>query len=423
METLKLNTYHLGFLKDQKFWVASTILVIARILFIYIMPYTFSNDVYGWQEVIRVMERGGNPYEETVYLNWPPLWMNILYVLNAIGKALSVSDIRMIQSFLIFCDFIVLVLIFHYLHSIGKLNYHFKTIIIAFCVNPAFLFLTCQHGNFDVLVSIFVLSFVLSLNLYSKNNHIKYWLFACLFLGLGILTKTIPVILTPILIFGILQRSVVQNIIGTVLTFSPVIIGMTIIYLNAPEAVTKNVLSYRSQPGTFGFTGVISITESKELFSIYKMMFYSGLVCVLLFFTIKYFNRKTISDKMIMSSAAFILILIPLLGPGYASQYVYWFFPLLLLIFVLSNDYHSKRIFTASLIVLICTYIVEYGLFNSHGAYLDKFIVNPKLTSFIAEAGKGVNQFMIRLPLFLVYLLIELKIGIYLWKELKGHSI
>ena len=64
------------------------------------------------------------------------------------------------------------------------------------------ILLVCLHGNSDVNVGLLVTLAVTALIAYSRSRDIVFWLGGCLLLGIGVLAKTVPLVLAPVLAPG-----------------------------------------------------------------------------------------------------------------------------------------------------------------------------------------------------------------------------
>jgi len=249
------------------------VFILARAAFIYFMPATYSKDLYAWLRVIDILTQEGNPYSQTEVLNWPPFWMQILYGVHEISKHTAVSPTRVIQLVLMDGEAILMLATYGILKRFLHCPNPLKLLIIALALNPISILLSCQHCNFDVFVGFWVLLFIYSLLDFYETGSVASWLMACFFLGIGILTKTVPVILSPLLIVGIQKQKVNVKLFGLLLLFTPVVIGMSIIFSLGHTGVTEHVLGYRSMSGWYGITGVLDLFNAGMLSSIHMARF------------------------------------------------------------------------------------------------------------------------------------------------------
>ena len=84
----------------------------ARVIFMLaIPPQARSVDAHSWETVANVLAGGGNPYQTTSKLNWPPLWLQLIFVISKISTTFSVPFFRVLQSFLILVESVVIILL------------------------------------------------------------------------------------------------------------------------------------------------------------------------------------------------------------------------------------------------------------------------------------------------------------------------
>jgi hypothetical protein len=395
------------------------VFLVARLLFILLMPYTFSNDIYGYVTVIEIFKRNGDPYKDTFYLNyWPPFWMQILYVLSIISKILPISSIRILQFFLIIIEALVIIVSYGITKKFFQQKKVIFFLIIAMALNPISILLTCQHGNFDFLVELWILLFIWSLINFHINKSITFWLMACFFLGIGIITKTIPIILIPLLLPGIQNQSISTKLFGFILLFTPVVIGMSIIIALEPH-VFYHTMNYRSGPGWFGITGIFNLMNALSLINFYVFISPFLFLTFILFISKYTYNIKILDESQIISICLLLLLFIPTFGPGYASQYISWFLPIVVILYSLSTK-RMKNVLIIGYIIASFTYLIEYAFFTSHGAFMTKFIPTEKIIFLSNLLSTKKMQFLIRLPLFLFYLMLFL---ILLKNTLNSKSI
>ena len=98
---------------------------------------------------------------------------------------------------------------------------------------------------------------VAALGAHQRSRAIVAWLGGCLFLGLGVLAKTVPLVLAPLLAPGGRLASRGERALGAALFLGPAALGMAVILVLAPAAVWDNVITYRSTRGYFGFAGMV----------------------------------------------------------------------------------------------------------------------------------------------------------------------
>ncbi len=379
-------------------------LVTSRLLFIYVMPPTFSKDMYAWVEVIAILKRGGNPYREASLLNYPPFWLQVLYGISKIADATGFAATRLVQSVLIFGEAIVIILTYALSQflSLDKRKI-FWVLMLALVLNPITILLNCQHGNFDVFVGFWILLFTICLLRFYQSKSSIHWLMACLALGLGILTKTIPVILIPLLFIGIQGQRKSISLFGAILLFLPISLGISIIYVLAPEGVAAHVLGYRSMAGWYGISGILNLLGQYTWIDMYSAFSPFLILSLMLWVAYKAWRIKTITAPQLLTLLLILLVFLPTFGPGYSPPYILWFLPLMLLYFSWSKRSGILGMILG-FVILSLTYIVEYAYFPSHGAFIQAFDDAEGLAHYCASLGESKSQSIIRLPMFVFYL-------------------
>src|SRR5688500_12535611 len=241
----------------------ATILALAglvlRSIVLAILPEgTYSNDVGAWVNSSRALQRGENPYVTTV-LNWPPFWMQILYVLQRIAQITDVPITSLVRWLLIAVETLNIPMAYLIAARMAGPVRARTAVLFGYVLNPVAILLVCQHGNFDVFVAMALLAFALALLRYHRSADIVDWLMAAFALSIGILIKTIPLVLAPLLAFRSRLRTVRARVLGLLLLLTPVSVGMSVIYVLAPHDVITKVLRYRSIAGWWGISGLLGL--------------------------------------------------------------------------------------------------------------------------------------------------------------------
>lgn len=389
--------------------LAVLLTLLARAAYLVVLPASsLSHDLYAWQQVAQVLVGGQNPYAETHLINYPPLWLQCIFVLVRVtmwtggdGETFLV----LVRVLLIACECVCVVLVLMISYRRFQSGTALKWVVVGIALNPVCILLSVQHGNFDVIVGVWVLLFVLCLMDFCAAGETESWLFACLCLGLAILTKTVPFVLLPLLFYRSGRLSRKAKALGGVLALGPVTLGMSVIFALAPAGVSRNVLAYRSIPGFFGITGLVEMIGLSQVNVVYGRLF-PILLLVGLVAAGRAFARLRVvlDDQFVILACVLLLLAVPLFGPGYSPQYIYWFLPLLLLL-ASPDDSRWRPLVRALLLVALATYLVEYALFLSHGAFLIRACGMVGLRPLADALGSRTGQTLVRLPLFAVYLL------------------
>ena len=417
--------------------------LIARFSFMAFMPTKVrSTDTASWENAVAVLDAGQNPYRETPVLNWPPLWLQLIYLMSRVSITLDVPFFRVLQTFLTCADALVILVLFHVIRQIAPQVRPLVPILLGIALNPAVILLTCQHGNFDVIVALWVLLFVSQLVEYNQSKNSLDWLAACVFLGLGILTKTVPLALCPMLAGGLRRVAWKFKWLGLALVFGPVALGMSVIYVLAPEDVLTKVLAYRSINRMFGISGLLNLAGAENRIGLSDVIFYLLLTTGGILVAIQFWRREKLQARAIALCAALFLAAIPGLGPGYSPTYIYWFLPLLIISGLLYRGFWRWAV-VVFLGIAATTYLVEYALYPSHGMYLIHILFPTpseatEVYQFPADYPKmdqlkewiervhimysRQGQILTRMPLFICYLAILVN-GIWLFaRDLRAEN-
>lgn len=377
-----------------------------RLLFIFFTPPdVYSADMSAWQVVVGALQRGQNPYQVTRFLSWPPLWMQSLFALGRLATNLNISLFQAVRGFLLVCEGFTVILTSVLLARTVPMTSHRALLIIGFALNPIAVLLVCQHCNFDVLVAVWVLLFLNAQMDFQTSGQASDWLASCLFLGLGILTKTVPLVLSPLLLVGIRRLTWKERTLGLLLLVGPAALGLSVLYALVPGAVENNVLGYRSFPGWFGFTGLLDVAQLHPLSIWYtrvsSWLFALGLVVLSLFLM----RRSRVQPAQLVLLAALLLMAVVIFGPGYGPQYASWYLPLLVASWALWPGAWRVALLVLALIAVV-TYVEEYALLPSHGMLLIRMGWGGEWLRRSREWSTPPVQSLIRLPLFVSYLVL-----------------
>ncbi|HUB87782.1 MAG TPA: hypothetical protein VMB22_07810 [Verrucomicrobiae bacterium] len=379
---------------------------------IFIPSQARSFDAFSWESTAKLLESGVNPYQATPLLNWPPFWLQIIFCISKVATMLGAPFFRVLQSFLILAESGVIIFLIILIREVVPTAPVRKIVIIGLALNPIAILLICQHCNFDVLVGFWLLLFMISLLRYNRDNNPGNWLAACLFLGLGILTKTVPLLLIPMLAGGFRRATGLFKFLGAALLLGPVTLGMSVIYALSPADVTSKVLLYRSIGGYFGFSGFIHMAGADQYSGIFNILFYVFLLTVMALSWNLFWRRHNIGNRETVVYAAVLLAAIPALGPGYTTEYIYWFMPLLVATYAFYEG-RWRAVLIGFAIIAACTYLVEYGLETAFGCNLLVILTKlnhtaqvQSLLPIITKLSSQTGQTLFRIPLFLGYLIL-----------------
>jgi hypothetical protein len=378
----------------------------ARLLFVACLPpHTYSADVENWKNVASTLQSGQNPYNVTTFLNWPPLWMQIIFVANKLALASHFDLATVIRSFLALVESVLLGVCYGALQQLTTPERAFRLSLLGVALNPIAILLVCQHGNFDVIVGLFALLATLCIVRFNDSHDEREWLYACGCLGIATLAKTVPVVLLPLLGFGLRRVSWRSRLLGSLLVLGPITLGMSVIYALGPEQVTANVLHYRSAAGWFGLTGYFELIHWHWATELYAAAFAKALPLFLAAGVLLAFRRGRANTEELVLFALGLLAMVPGIGPGYAPQYFYWFLALIPLALVVTESPALRRSLVWFLALAIATDLIEYAMFSSHGRFLVRLFPTRGMLTLSSHLSSRAGQTLVRTPLFFSWVL------------------
>ena len=385
--------------------VPVAISVAARAAFIAFKGFdSYSVDLAAWAHVGNLMAQRQNPYlASPKFLLWPPVWVQILFVLERVSRFLGVSLFRTVPIFLIAVETVLMIVLLRLLRELGYPQPKARTLVlVGIALNPVCIILVCQHGNFDVLVALCILLGVGWLIRFQSSGASEDWLLACAALGAGVALKTAPVLLLPLLLAGVRRLSWRARFLGAGLAIGPTAYGLGVMYVLRAGSV-GGILNYRSVSGWFGATGWLHRIGRSEWDAAYgHLSTLAFAVAGLLIAFLAYRGRLAAPARMV-ASAALLLAAVPGLGPGYGAQYFYWFWPLLLVTFALGPP-RMRRLVAVFGAVAVPTYLVEYAFAPFLGAFLAMRFPATRGLVFGADTPDFGMFTLVRTPLWLCYL-------------------
>ncbi|HTK23971.1 MAG TPA: hypothetical protein VL264_07055 [Gaiella sp.] len=438
---------------------------IARAVFVLAIGEAHSVDVEYWRTALATLDEGRNPYETGV-LNWPPLWLVVIKAVDAAADLVGVGFWSALRIYLVLVESAVVVTLYVTLVSSGADRAAVRrALLIGIALNPVAIILVCQHGNSDVQIGLFVTLAVAALAAHHRSRDVVAWLGGCLFLGLGVLAKTVPLVLAPLLAPGARRVSSGGRALGVVLFLGPAALGTAVILVLAPGAVWHNVITYRSTRGYFGLAGMVRefagfdvrftnvtlvavavvaavaivwrvrrpltvggavlvaevalvvsvlwLVEGADRFGLldargrYSAVF--TLVVALAAsgaFVVLWRTETPPEARWLFLAAAVGLMVVVAFGPGYGPQYAYWFLPALVASYVLLDD-GWRRLLRVAWLVAALTYAVEYAVVDYLGAGASRVFGSGTWTADVGDYLKEPDHLVVyRLPLFVVYLVL-----------------
>lgn len=437
---------------------------LARAAFVVAIGDASSLDVGYWRSALAARDEGTNPYETGV-LNWPPLWLIVIVGLDYAATVVDLGFWTLLRLYLVLVESALVVTLYLTLVSFGaERSAVRRALLVGIALNPVTIILVGQHGNSDVQVGLLVTLAMAALAAHRQSRDVVMWLVGCLLLGLGILAKTAPLVLAPLLAPGARLASHAGRALGAALFLGPAALGVGVILALAPSAVWEHVIGYRSTRGFFGLSGMV--TE----FAVYDVRFavvsvfaigllaavvalrrrlspasastafllFSGGLVVSVLWLVEMLDRLTSIDArprygtaltlamvagvawlfhrlwreqpptltrlFLLVSVTFMIVVA--FGTGYGAQYAYWFIPALVATYVLLDD-AWRRLLRVAYVVAGLTYAVEYAFVPLLGAWAVAMFGSAEWMTDFADYMSTPHRWVVfRIPLFVVYLVV-----------------
>ena len=405
--------------QTRTFLLFLTVSLVFRGLFLCLFHERISADLRNWDDVADCFRRGENPYQATSVLVWPPVWMQIIFFCDRISQFMHWRFFAVVKGFLILGECALAGLLCATIVRFTKSKDVAKTIIIGMAINPICIYQVCLHGNFDVLVGFWILLAVHMLLRFQENQEPQFWLLACFALGMGAVTKTVPLSLAPLLLLSARKLKPSELGLGAALLLGPILLGLSILYVLTPADIATKVLGYRSSPVQFGFSGLLGIFGAHGLRAVWTVVFeilYGG---GWILSGIWLLTRETLDRRRIISLAALLLLAVVAFGPGGGLHYVYWFLPLLLLQYELEG--RKTRLFLLVLYaVAAASYTLEYALSDAYGSFLLDLTQNESLLKWARAITTGTDETMVMLPLWVLYCFYVIHAGAVIGREMSS---
>lgn len=364
-----------------------------------------SDDLDSWMTVAQQLRHGANPYVTTTIVKWPPFALVVVWVIDHFARAVDISFFTSMRLALIAAESAIVVVLYLMLTRFAPTRTVRRLLIVGISLNPMAILFVCQHENIDVFVGLFVALALWALVVYDETNDSVAWLAGCLALGLGAFTKTIPLVLAPLLAPGFRAASKLGRTLGVLLFLGPMALGLSVVFVLSPRAVFDNVARYRSISGYFGVSGLLRLAQLGGFENAYGKLFevlLFAVVCVL--FRAAWRRGLTAGSTVLL--AGLLLAAIPALGPGYGPQYAYWYIPPLLATYVLLDE-GWRKVLGAFYAVAAATYVVEYAFVGALGSFVVAFFDE---SSFVRRVSDRLStpgaQTTLRAPLFIAFLVL-----------------
>jgi hypothetical protein len=374
----------------------------ARMVWVALLPVdAVSFDLLTWKGMAYALVRHLNPYQIPGLDTHPPAWMEIVYGLSLLSTRHGFDFLHSVRMTLIASDLALLAAVYLLLGALQPGAKRMRLLIVGYCLNPLLILLTVQHGNFDSLSMIWVVLFLYFLVRFGNSFDAVDWLCAAGCLGIAVFVKQFPLVLWPLLASGARRLDWRCWLAGIGLVIAPVALSLAPLYVLAPDAITQNVLQYRSLGNTFGVVGILSLAGLDNLRPVYSQVFTAIVFLGTIVMAAALWRRSwRLAVAPVLFSAMLLLALFTI-GPGYGSQYWFWFVPLILVCYANSGS-GFRRVIWVCMSIVVATNVFEYAVESNLGRFLYFMFPSPGLKSlgdFLPYPSVHLN--LLRLPMTL----------------------
>lgn len=138
----------------------------------------------------------------------------------------------------------------------------------------------------------------------------------------------------------------------------------------------------------------------------YDTLFTIGVACLVVWLCYRLWREQPLPPERLFLLVAVIFMLVVAFGPGYGSHYAYWFVPALVATYVLLDD-RWRRLLRAAFVVAGLTYAVEYAFVLFLGEYATAISGRSDWATDVSEyLSVSYRLVLFRVPLFVVYLVL-----------------
>jgi hypothetical protein len=395
---------------------------LVRALVIRVLPVgAHSLDFDAFALVASIVGTGENPYATTTKLNWPPLLMQLVWAIRMVSEPLGVAFIDALRAFLVGVESLVAAATVWLVRTVAPRSDWRPLVLWGIALNPVSILMVCQHGTMDHLAVLWMVLACIFLVRHDRHADPVDWLMACMFVGLGGLTKTYPLILSALLVSGFRRVDWRFRTAGLMLLGWASAVGLSALYVIDPESVSRNVLGYEAIPGYFGVTGLANLFGWITLWNSWSLVSKAGMLCVVGWIAWRQWEKKgPLGDRQLVLVVMLLLLGIPTLGPGFGTQYAVWSLPFAIATWPLF-DRRWRILLLVGLVVTSVSYLVIYGLAHTHGMALARAIPDGTPSKWIDFVSSRRGQTLLLLPMFMVWLAVLVR-GIGLLRESRVAS-
>ena len=377
-----------------------------RLQYLAFLPsFAYSWDMACWDEIAGFIGSGTNPYETTASLSWPPLWMLCLFILDKVAEVGRFEFLDVLRGFLLVIETVGIALAWRLARTVWPDRNVTRALLFGLALNPVALLLTCPHGNFDSMVAMWVVAPLIALVGYQRTRDPMDWLLACFFLGLGVLTKTVPFALAPLLVPGAREMTAKSRLLGVSLFAGPSVLGLGVLFALSPGTIIDRVFLYSPVPGRFGFTGIASLLDATALIPSIGRISSLLILALVAWGSVRAWSWRVGHESQFVLLAGLILLAIPTLGPGFGPQYAFWFLAPLAVAFVGA----SRRLripMIAAFAVTAVTYAILYGFARDLGQPVPYYWWSPTAVEFGRTITRDVPRAWLTLPMWISWVIV-----------------
>jgi hypothetical protein len=336
-----------------------------------------TEDVGLFYAIASAVQLGHNPYSE-VAITWPPLWATMVTLSKDVADFTGLPFHVAMKAWAILTDGLISLVLYSWWRARSDDRAAFRFALL-WALNPASIYITAFHGQFDSIPAACVLLAALSAqDQTSGDRDVPAW-----WLGIGGLAKTWPLFVVPAFLQGTWRDKARFVLIAAL----PSAATMSILFLLDPLNVADKVLRYRGAPGWWGFTGIDLLAHSStDLTTAATLLFYAACAVTALL----YFARRKPAEGSLAILLAFLAF-----TPGFGPQYLVWIIPVALIV-------DRRRAFLYSVVVGAVLFAEGFmrphnGVFGDHMRQVPSRLFVP----YYAHRHDKVLTIIDRMPLWI----------------------
>jgi 4-amino-4-deoxy-L-arabinose transferase-like glycosyltransferase len=286
-------------------------------------------DIYNWYVTATMMMEGrALRIYDTGYVNWPPFMQLSNFVVLWLSRATGLSYFTLFKWPSILADAAISCILFT---AALKMKRDLKTSFLcglAYALSPISILVTSVHGQVDAFVALFCL---LSWYFYAAESERRSLVLSALFLGLGVATKSVPILFLPLFLMGIgFWKKRLLYILGAVV---PAFVMTLPYYLATPESVMNYAVRYSSRFGSWGIPLLLAVIQKRLSWTTLDaaQQFYLHYGKYILIIGLLLFYVTKARRLPFLGSFVGIFSIFYCLAPGFGYQYLLWIVPFALL--------------------------------------------------------------------------------------------